>query len=211
MDIDSARAAFDEKVRAGIFNPIARHLHDEIRDDRLAEGIASAWRLYRIHDGDVDTALLVHHARLRACDVSRQIAGGYSKKDVLDARYSGKVEVLQLDGDHLDGDDVGLARALSNDPTHRIFGAISLKRWLADLAAEDRRMLELRMAGCTLKETAAEMNLSTSTVFARSRRLGLALAERAGIEVRMKKNKPRSTAKSVATRSRSCDTFARAA
>ena len=208
MDIDSARAAFDEKVRAGIFNPIARHLHDEIRDDRLAEGIAFAWRLYRTHDGDVDTALLVHHARLRACDVSRQIAGGYSRKDVLDARYSGKVEVLHLDGDHLDGDDVGLARALSSDPTHRIFGAISLKRWLEGLPEEDQRMLELRMAGCTLEETAEKMNVSTSTVFARCRRLGLELAARAGIEVRVKKNKPRNVSRRRIHRR---EVFARAA
>ena len=191
MDIDTTRAAFDEKVRAGIFNPVARHLHDEIREDRLAEGIASAWRIYRTHDGDVDSALLVHHARLRACDVSRQIAGGYSKTDVLDARHTGKVEVVHLDGDHLDGDDIGLARALSSDPTHRIFGAISLRRWLEGLPEEDCRMLELRMAGHTLEETAEKMNVSTSTVFARTRKLGLELAQRAGIEVRVKKNKPR--------------------
>ena len=70
MDIDGARRAFEAKVRAGIFNPIARHLHEDLREDRLAEGIASACRLYRNHDGDVDTALLVHHARLRACDIS---------------------------------------------------------------------------------------------------------------------------------------------
>ena len=169
MDIETTRAAFDEKVRAGIFNPIARHLHDDLREDRLAEGIAFAWRLYRTHDGDVDAALLVHHARLRACDVSRQIAGGYSKKDVLDARHSGKLEVLQLDGDHLDGDDVGLARALSSDPTHRIFGAISLKRWLEGLPEEDRRMLELGMKGCGLKEIAQKVRLSASTALARCR------------------------------------------
>ena len=55
-------------------------------------------------------------------------------------------------------------------------------------------MLERRMAGCTLQETAAKMNLSTSAVFARCRRLGLELAERAGIEVRVKRNNPRTDA-----------------
>ena len=184
MDNDTRRA-FDEKVRAGIFNPIARHLHEEIREDRLAEGIAFAWKLYKTHDGNVDTALLVHHARLRACDVSRNVAGGYKKNDVLDARgiVAGKVEIV-----HVDGDDIGLARELSRDPTRKILSAISLKSWLNDLPEDDRRMLELRMSGCALEEMATIFNVDTSNVCRRLQKLGLELAKQAEIEIRMKRN-----------------------
>lgn len=197
MDIDTTRRAFDEKVRAGIFNPIARHLHAEIREDRLAEGIAFAWRLYRTRDGDVDTALLVHHARLRACDVSCNIAGGYRKNDVLTARNTigGNVEVL-----HVDGDDVGLARELSRDPSRKILSAISLKSWLDGLPEDDRRMLELRMSGCGLDEMAAIFGINTSNVCRRLYRLGLELAEKAGIEIRTKNNKRDTTASARAAK-----------
>jgi hypothetical protein len=43
-------------------------------------------------------------------------------------------------------------------------------------------MLELRASGFTLEETGEKMGLSTSAVFARSKKLGLELAEHAGVQ-----------------------------
>jgi len=54
-------------------------------------------------------------------------------------------------------------------------------------------MLELRAAGYGLEEIAERMRLSTSCVFVNCRRLGQALAERAGIEPDQKKRMPRGT------------------
>jgi DNA-directed RNA polymerase specialized sigma24 family protein len=180
MDIDSTRAAFEAKVRRGMFNPIRRYLQKDLADDRMQEGLASAWLLYAAERAD--DALLVHHAHLRAIDLSRHIAGGNSKRDLCHPRNMKVLEHVSID------DGVGLARELASSPVRKIVSAIDLGAWLAELTDEDRRMLDLRMAGHTLDETAEKMSLSTSTVFARSRKLGLELAERAGIEVRMKKS-----------------------
>ena len=180
------RETFDQKVRSGIFGPIARHVFPDIREDRLAEGIAFAWRLYREQVGNINTALLVHHARLRAVDCTRQIAGGYCATDVLDPGNvaTGAVELL-----HLGGQGVGLARELSSNPARNIVSAISLHGWLAGLHDRDRKLLELRATGHTLEEIAEVCGGTFGTVCKRLERLGLELAERAGITI--KKDKKR--------------------
>jgi hypothetical protein len=41
------KRAFAAKVARGMFNPVARHLRSDIAEDRLAEGIAMAFELYK--------------------------------------------------------------------------------------------------------------------------------------------------------------------
>lgn len=67
-----------------------------------------------------------------------------------------------------------------NNPARRLVSAIVLTAWLAEIPAERWRMLALRTAGHTLEEMAEEMNVSISNIFARCKRPGHALAERAG-------------------------------
>ena len=165
----SARDLFADKVSRGIFNPVARHLRDDLRDDRLAEGVAQTFEIFaRKADRGVllDDALLVHACRLRAVDLGRHLARGtHSKRDVLDERNGG-LEVLHFD------DAIRCSLPLTINPTDTLVSAISLKRWLLTLGDRDRLMLALRYAGHTLGEIAEHIGSSTSAVFSRLRELG---------------------------------------
>ena len=204
------RGEFDKKIRCGIFNPVARSLPEYVREDRLQDAIAQTWAMYERYAerGELlDDAILVHSCGLRATDASRYYVpcDGYQRKrDALDPRnfMEGNVEVLHF-GDFADGDEprgpdeddaplgFGFADATSSNPTRRILSAIDLAAWLDDLPPEDRHMLKLRAAGYGLEEIAEKMKISTSCVFANCKRLGLALAEHAGMRIGSKKRKDR--------------------
>jgi hypothetical protein len=187
---------FEEKYRRGIFNPVARHLREDIAEDRLAEGIAMAFYQYKekATDGHVmDDALLVHIAHLRSIDLGRRVAGSQGARPAADvyteANYkSGHVELLHIDGllDD-DGDDeqplIGWAELEVRNPVRGIVSAIDLERWLLSLDAADRLLLALRQSGHTLGGIAAAVGTSTSTVFKRLGQLGHELAEMAELEV----------------------------
>ena len=191
---------FENKIRRGIFNPVARFLPEEVREDRLQDAIAQTWAMYERYAerGELlEDAILVHSCGLRATDPSRHYVpcDGYQRKrDALDPRnfLEGHVEVLRF-GD-FDTDDerrcpdedeapigFGLAEATSANPVRKILSAIDLTAWLDELPADDRQMLQLRVAGFTLEETAAKLGVSTSNIFARCKRLGSVLAERVGV------------------------------
>ena len=115
------------------------------------------------------------------------------------------MEVLRLDDLHEEQDEgeghrldkrdkpmsFGFAEARCSNPTRNLNSAVDIVAWLAELPAEDRHMLELRAAGFTLEETADEVGVPLTAVFANCRRLGLALAERAGIPIEPRKHKDR--------------------
>ena len=178
----SAPDLFAAKVARGIFNPVARHLRDGLRDDRLAEGVGQTFEMYQRYAERgvvLDDALLVHACHLRAVDLGRHVARGTrSKRDVLDERnyHEGKLEVLHL-GLEAGEDDGGLGNAapMTTNPTSHIMSAISLQRWLSGLSSRDQLMLALRQAGHTLAEIGLQLGASTSAVFARLRALGCEL------------------------------------
>ncbi|WP_437723707.1 hypothetical protein [Sorangium sp. So ce861] len=194
------RRSFEDKIKRGIFNPIARLLPEHVREDRLQDAIAQTWAMYERYAerGELlDDALLVHSCGLRATDASRYYVpcDGYQRKrDVFDPRnfMEGDVEVLRF-GDFADEDahrgpdedeapvSFGLAEATSSNPTRRILSAINLTTWLADLPADDRRMLELRAAGFDLEEISGEINSSTFAICRRIKELGESLARHAGL------------------------------
>ena len=200
MNSDELRLAFDAKVRKGIFAPVGRHLPDDVREDRLQDGICMTWAMFERYAerGEVlNDAILVHACRLRATDASRYYvpADGQRKKDVFDPRsyMSGKVEVLRLDGiDDTNGSDatssLGYADVYADDPTTKLMSALDLSAWLVELPEEDQELLALRASGYTLEETGLRMGMSTSFAFGRSRRLGEELAERAGVSIVQTKN-----------------------
>jgi hypothetical protein len=194
MTLESIRSSFDEKIRRGMFRPITRRLHADMAEDRSQEALALVYEQYRRHaeQGHVlDDALLVHAARLRAEDLGRQIVpcdGVARKTCVMDVRnyIDGKVEVLRLDkivADHDEADMLGLAEAMANNPARRIVSAIDLEAWLAELPAEDRALLSMRMAGHGWTEIGAALGISGSSAWSRCRNLGRALAERAHVAV----------------------------
>jgi hypothetical protein len=184
MELQNARTKFEHHVRAGIFAPVARHLgHDA--DDRMQEGMALTWRLYRNHaerGRELEPALLVHACRLRAIDLSRNLANDRRQKlrDAYDPRNqtAGRVALLDVEGH---GNVLGMAGATCINPTTKIDSAIDLSDWLDGLDDRDRQLLELRAAGYTWSETGEAVGMPLKSAFDRGRRLGQELAHRAGV------------------------------
>jgi hypothetical protein len=190
------RREFAEKVEKKIFGPVARHLREDLVEDRLAEGVAMAFRQYvaSVADGrPMSDALLVRACHVRAIDIGRRLAGAEGarpKQDVYDERAfkAGHVELLRLDVLVEDGGEahcpLGWAELDALNPAGRLASAVDLKRWLAGLGPEDRMMLALRQAGHTLGGIGAATGRSTSVIFKRLRALGEELAEAAGVVVK---------------------------
>jgi hypothetical protein len=207
MTTEEIREQFEKKVRAGIFRPVIRHVTGSDPEERLAEAVAMTFELYwrKARAGVLlDDALLVHHCRLRAIDLGRQfVKGGQRLRDAMDPRnfHRGRVELLRLDGvpdedGDLHGEEqgdlvIGLADGLAQDPTVRLISAIDLASWASTLPAADRAVLAARYQGCTLQETAQAQGSSISCVFARLKRLGGELAQRAGVTIKPKPRKRR--------------------
>lgn len=207
MTTEEIREQFEKKVRAGIFRPVIRHITGNDPEERLAEAVALTFELYsrKAKAGVLlDDAVLVHHCRLRATDLGRHLVkGGQRLRDALDERnyHRGRLEVLRIDGlpdedGDLHGEEdgnvvIGLADGLAQDPTPRIIGAIDLADWACSLPERDRTLLAARYEGFTLNETAQAMDSSISSVFARLKRLGGELAQRAGVTITKKQRKRR--------------------
>jgi hypothetical protein len=199
---------FAEKVANGIFKPVIRHISGNDPEERLAEAVAMTFELYarKARQGVLlDDALLVHHCRLRAIDLGRQLVhGGQRKRDALDPRnyHQGRVEILRLDGvadedGELPGEEqgdlvIGLAEGLADDPSAKIISAIDLASWAGTLPSADRAVLAARYQGHTLQEMAEAMDSSISAIFSRLKRLGGELAQRAGVTIKPKARKRRS-------------------
>lgn len=187
MNDDAICAVFTDKVKRGIFEPAARRIPDDAREDRLAEAVAMTFEMfarYARRGKILPDPILVHSCRQRAHDLGRYLvrAGDARRaRDVLDPRnyLEGRVEVLRIE--HDDGDDdplLGLAAELSLNPTRRIVSAIDLDAWLHDLADSDVDALAMRMASYTFDEIGEALDCSTSSAFARCHRLGRDLLDR---------------------------------
>lgn len=205
MHVEEVARAFDQKVRRGMFRPVARHvLHHPDPEDRLQDAIAQTWEMYaRYAERGVvlDDAILVHSCRQRAVDLARHFVpsdGTRRYHDVCDQRAyrDGKVEVFRLDWpfEDEDGDEgslqpVGYAEEQCPSPERKLNSALDLENWLDGLTARDRSIMEGRMAGYGLPRIAVDLGLSTSTIFAKTKALGLELAHRAGVRVDLDKTR----------------------
>ena len=198
------RAAFDAKVRRGIFKPVARFAPagDE-GADRLQDAICQTWETYRRSAIEkrrlLPDAVLVHCCRLRVIDLERRfVHGNYSRRnqDVFStpARRKGDVELVHM----LGADDPAMAQPGSPNPTRDMVSSMDLRAWLSGLSEPDCRVLLGRLVGETLGETAATVGLSVCGVFRRARHLGSVLAERAGVVIEAGKSPRQSAATAVA-------------
>ncbi len=150
------RKEFGRKVERRMFAPVARHLREDLVEDRMAEGIGMAFEQYltSVAKGrPMDDALLVRACHVRAIDVGRRLAGSQGARargDVFDERnyWDGHVELLRLDGQVEDGGEgqglIGWAEVDGINPARQLASAVDLETWLVGLGAEDRVMLALR-------------------------------------------------------------------
>jgi hypothetical protein len=156
--VDWVRDSFAQKLAAGIFAPVNKHITAD-HEDRYQEAISKTFEVFKrnAERGKVmDDALLVHAARVRANDLDHRFAGAAGarpKGDVFDARnyLRGRLEVLRIDGhgERNGGSQLGfgLADETSLNPTHRFISAIDLRKWLAGLPEIDQDMVGMRAAG----------------------------------------------------------------
>ena len=136
-----AKQRFADKVRRGIFGPVARHLREDLAEDRLAEGVGMAFEQYvrsAAEGRPMPDALLVRACHMRAIDVGRRLAGADGvrpKQDVYDERSfaAGHVELLRLDGLLDDGGEeqglLGWAEPDAPNPARMLASAIDLEGW----------------------------------------------------------------------------------
>jgi len=200
MTHSEINAAFTDKVRRGIFKPVARHLTDfAAAEDRLQIALAMTWEMFMRYAAEKNVVLsdgvLVHSCRQRAVDLDRDFVpadGRCRRRDVYDPRAyrDGKVEVVRLDGaapnTAREPDrvlEISYAEAMSLRPERKIHSAIDLEQWVAAQTSLDQVILERRMAGYTLEQIAFDLDLTTSKVFERAKKLGLELASRAGVQI----------------------------
>lgn len=190
MTHSEINAAFESKIRRGIFKPVARHLTDEATaEDRMQIAICLTWLMFARYAAEKNTvlsdAILTHSCCQRAVDLDRDFVpadGGCRNQDVLDPRAfrDGKVEVLRLDGPEpaaaREPDrvlEIGYAEAMALRPERKWASAIDLEQWVSAQASLDQLILEKKMEGHTLEQIAFDLDLTTSKVFERSRKLGL--------------------------------------
>jgi len=206
----AAQRGFTEMYQTGVFNPVQRFVcRDADAEDRVQEGLASAWRWYakQVALGrEPDVALAVHVVRLRTVDRSRRFVCGDRSRwrnDVYEQQGRDiELRRLELQDDRDDEHEryqdptLGLARLGVPDPAVNIVSAMDLCDWLDSLDEADREMLGMRGAGYGLKDISGATGNSVAKVFRRARELGHELAERAEVEVVV--NRGRSRAGGVA-------------
>ena len=195
-------AAFTDKMRRGIFRPVARHLTDETTaEDRLQAAICMTWEMFARYAAEKNVVLsdgiLVHSCRQRAVDLDRDFVpadGGCRNQDVLDPRAfrDGKVEMLRLGGPETNASrepdrtlEIAFAEAMALRPERKMNSAIDLEGWVGQQTSCDQLILEKRMEGYGLEQIAYDLDLTTSKVFERAKALGLELAAKAGVHIEM--------------------------
>jgi len=182
-----------------------RHItNPDTAEDRMQEALSLVFEMYqdRIVNRSLvlDDGILVHAAKQRACDMSRHLArdGKCKVHDAMSERayHTGHVEVLRLDAWTEDDSEneghpnqIGLAEALCQSTERKMISALDLESWLGGLTARDYGVMEGRMAGYSLPRIATDLGVSTSTVFAKAKKLGLELASRAGVHVDLDKTR----------------------
>lgn len=106
MQLEELNAAFTEKVKRGMFDPVARHLtNPDTAEDRMQEALALTWEMEQdriVNRGLVlDDAILVHAAKQRAGDMSRHLVrdGKCKVHDAMSERdyHAGLVEVREIE------------------------------------------------------------------------------------------------------------------
>ena len=200
METTEVNQTFDDKVRRGIFKPIARYVTKHAdAEDRVQDAVCQTWAMYRRYATDkgvvLDDALLVKKASWVVTDLQRRFVGKDGAtcrcQDVhSQAAYrAGNVELLRLDcidddsAEEDRGISFGYAEAEAGNPTHKLNSALDLESWLGGLTHMDRTLMERKMAGFSTTQTAFDLDLPYNVAYHKEKQLGLELAARAGVRI----------------------------
>jgi len=200
MQLTEVNQAFDDKVRRGIFNPVARYvMNHPDAEDRVQDAVCQTWWMFRRYavekDTVLDDALLVNKARWVVTDLERRFVGKDGatcrNQDVhaTTAYRDGRVELLRIDGfdDSTAEEDrsfgIGFAEAAAGNPERKMNSALDLEVWLGGLSHRDRTLMERKAAGFSTTQTASDLGLTYGVAYRREKQLGRELASRVGVRV----------------------------
>ena len=188
---------FARKVEKKMFAPVARHLREDLVEDRLAEGVGMAFEQYVQQrgrgpaDGGRAAGAGVSHAGHRPWPPPGGCPGARPRERRLrraglqrgPRRAPAPRRPARLGRQRRGAGPVRLGRARRAEP-----GPHARQRHRSRAVARQARRrrpddLALRQAGHTLGGIGGGDGRSTSTVFARLRQLGEELAEVAGVEI----------------------------
>ena len=205
MTTEELNQQFSDKVKRGIFRPVDRFISDRAEaEDRLQDSICQAWEMFVRYgtekDKVLDDGILVHKCRLSATDKGRRFVKANGARcrnqDTLDPRayQSALATVLRLDWEDVDegrngrrSEEVGLAREVAADPTHKLNSALDLEQWLGTLSHRDRHIMEGKWLGVTTRQIAHDLDLNYLTAWRLEKQLGRDLATRAGVRITSKR------------------------
>lgn len=201
MNQQELNQEFSDKIKQGIFNPVDRFITDRAEaEDRLQDAVCQTWQMYMRYGTEkgvvLEDAILVHSCQQRATDLARRFVGASEtmcrNQDVLDPRVyrSGLAVVLRLDWEDVDeghngrhSQEVGLAREVAADPTHKLNSALDLEKWLGELSHRDRHLMGGKWVGIDTKQIAHDLDIPHTTAWRLEKKLGHDLARRAGVSI----------------------------
>ena len=73
-------------------------------------------------------------------------------------------------------EEVGLAREVAADPTHKLNSALDLEQWLGTLSHRDRHIMEGKRPGVSTRQIAHDLDLPYLTAWRLEKQLGRDLA-----------------------------------
>jgi DNA-directed RNA polymerase specialized sigma24 family protein len=182
MNTSHLRLSFDKKIRAGLFRSVGRRLPPWAREEVLQEALCRTWVafLHYAKQGKVLTdPQLVRLYLWKVIDKRhRRFAAKVAmpKYDVMDDRNSDRFTFLPIDSPDETEQCVHIRAqtepSLATDLTDQVVECLDLKKWLASLTVEERRLVRLRAEGHTITEIAARTHKASWAVTERLEELG---------------------------------------
>lgn len=180
MTNQQLRAAFDAKVRAGLFKRVAWRAPAHLREDLLQDAICQTWEAYvrYSHAGkelsDRNLVRLCTWKIIKTKGRSFVRTTARPRTDVLHPANYAKIPLVFLDVEP--SDDVSAAAsvhaAIATPHAYQEWQAtITVERWFAKLAPRDKKILRCRDAGVGPRETAQKLGIAAWAVKARFERM----------------------------------------
>jgi DNA-directed RNA polymerase specialized sigma24 family protein len=182
MSTSHLRLSFDRKVRAGLFRGVGRRLPPWAREEVLQEALCRTWVAF-VHYAEQGKVLtdpqLVRLYNWKVIDKRhRRFAAKVAmpKYDVMDDRNAERFTFTPIEGpdETEESQHIRLRTepTVAMDLTDHLDECVDIKKWLASLTVEERRLVRLRAEGRTTAEIAARTGKASWAVTERLEALG---------------------------------------